>query len=93
MGYLHLKEFQHQIQIVRWDNKNVANSGDATGFEANVVVVEPTGSETQVFVRLGQQEIVGVFRERHEFLPGQKVRLRPRGAQAHLFDPASGQRI
>ncbi len=63
------------------------------GFEAAVVVVEPTGSETQVFVRLGKQEIVGVFRERHEFAPGQKVRLQPRAAQAHLFDPAGGCRL
>ncbi len=63
------------------------------GFEAAVVVVEPTGSETQVFVRLGKQEIVGVFRERHEFNPGQKVRFLPRAEQAHLFDPADGHRL
>ena len=41
----------------------------------------------------GPQEIVGVFRERHEFAPGQKVRLRPRAAQAHLFDPVGGHRL
>ncbi len=63
------------------------------GFDAEVVVVEPTGSETQVFARLGEQELVGVFRERHEFRPGQRIRLRPRPASAHLFDPTSGQRI
>jgi multiple sugar transport system ATP-binding protein len=63
------------------------------GFDAEVVVVEPTGSETQVFARLGGQELVGVFRERHEFRPGQRIRLRPRAQSAHLFDPASGQRI
>ncbi len=63
------------------------------GFEAVVVLVEPTGSETQLFVRLGKQELVAIFRERHTFKPGQKVRLRPRGELAHLFDPASGQRI
>ena len=78
---------------IRPEHLDMAADADTTGFEANVVVVEPTGSETQVFVRLGQQEIVGVFRERHDFSPGQKVRLRPRGPQAHLFDPASGQRI
>jgi multiple sugar transport system ATP-binding protein len=63
------------------------------GFDAEVVVVEPTGSETQLFARLGAQELVGVFRERHEFTPGQKIRLRPRAHCAHLFDPVSGQRI
>jgi multiple sugar transport system ATP-binding protein len=63
------------------------------GFEAEVVVIEPTGSETQLFARLGEQEIVAVFRERHEFAPGQKIRLKPRAPVAHLFDATSGQRI
>jgi multiple sugar transport system ATP-binding protein len=63
------------------------------GFEAEVVVIEPTGSETQLFARLGQQEIVAVFRERHEFAPGQKIRLKPRAPVAHLFDASNGQRI
>jgi multiple sugar transport system ATP-binding protein len=63
------------------------------GFAAEVVVVEPTGSETQLFARLGGQELVGVFRERHDFAPGQRIRLRPRAECAHIFDPASGQRI
>jgi multiple sugar transport system ATP-binding protein len=63
------------------------------GFEAEVVVIEPTGSETQLFARLGQQEIVAVFRERHEFAPGQKIRLKPRAPVAHLFDAASGMRL
>jgi multiple sugar transport system ATP-binding protein len=63
------------------------------GFEAEVVVIEPTGSETQLFARLGAQEIVAIFRERHEFAPGQKIRLKPRAAVAHLFDASNGQRI
>jgi multiple sugar transport system ATP-binding protein len=63
------------------------------GFEAEVVVIEPTGSETQLFARLGEQEIVAIFRERHDFAPGQKIRLKPRAPVAHLFDAASGQRI
>ena len=63
------------------------------GVEAEVVVIEPTGSETQLFARLGSQEIVAIFRERHEFAPGQKIRLKPRAPVAHLFDASSGQRI
>jgi multiple sugar transport system ATP-binding protein len=67
--------------------------GADEGFEAEVVVIEPTGSETQLFARLGEQEIVAIFRERHEFAPGQKIRLKPRAPVAHLFDASSGQRI
>ncbi len=63
------------------------------GLEAEVVVIEPTGSETQLFARLGGQEIVAIFRERHEFAPGMKIRLKPRAQLAHLFDASSGQRI
>ena len=69
----------------------VTDNGD--GFEAEVVVIEPTGSETQLFARLGGQEIVAIFRERHEFAPGQKIRLKPRALAAHLFDQTSGNRI
>ena len=65
----------------------------AEGLEAEVVVIEPTGSETQLYARVGGQEIAAVFRERHEFVPGQRIRLRPRADCLHLFDPSSGQRI
>ncbi len=78
---------------IRPEHLDLCQTGDAGGFDAEVVVVEPTGSETQVFVRLAGQELVGVFRERHEFKPGQRVRLRPRPECAHLFDTTSGQRI
>ncbi|MBL8344846.1 MAG: sn-glycerol-3-phosphate ABC transporter ATP-binding protein UgpC [Rubrivivax sp.] len=81
------------IYGIRPEHLDLCEPGEAGGFDGDVIVVEPTGSETQVFVRLGQQEIVGVFRERHEFKPGQRVRLRPRADKAHLFDPQSGQRI
>jgi multiple sugar transport system ATP-binding protein len=65
----------------------------ADGFEAEVVVIEPTGSETQLFARVGEHEIVAVFRERHAFAPGQSIRLRPQADCVHLFDSSSGQRI
>ncbi|MCW5634695.1 MAG: sn-glycerol-3-phosphate ABC transporter ATP-binding protein UgpC [Rubrivivax sp.] len=78
---------------IRPEHLDLCAAGEPGGFDGEVIVVEPTGSETQVFVRLGEQEIVGVFRERHDFRPGQQVRLRPRADKAHLFDPQSGQRI
>ena len=50
------------------------------GAEAEVQVVEPTGSETQVIAKLGGTEIIAVFRERHQFKPGDKIRLKTRSA-------------
>ena len=63
------------------------------GAEAEIVVVEPTGSETQVFAKLGGEEIVAVFRERHQFQPGEKIRLKPEPTLVHLFDEATGKRL
>ena len=63
------------------------------GIEAEVVVVEPTGSETQIVARIGTQDIIAVFRERHEVKPGETIHLRPRASAAHLFDKESGRRI
>src|SRR6476660_1301642 len=47
------------------------------GAEAEVQVVEPTGSELQVVAKLGGSDIIAVFRERHQFKPGDKIRLKP----------------
>ncbi len=63
------------------------------GAEAEIVVVEPTGSETQVFAKLGGEQVVAVFRERHQFSPGDKVRLKPDPSVTHLFDGATGKRL
>jgi multiple sugar transport system ATP-binding protein len=63
------------------------------GAEAEIVVVEPTGSETQVFAKLGGEQVVAVFRERHQFNPGDKIRLKPDPTVIHLFDEATGKRL
>jgi multiple sugar transport system ATP-binding protein len=63
------------------------------GIEAEVVVVEPTGSETLIVARIGTQELIAVFRDRREVRPGEKIHLRPRASAAHLFDKDSGRRI
>ena len=63
------------------------------GFEARVGVIEPTGSETMVFVHAGGNDMLALFRERHMFTTGQTIKLRPRKDVAHLFDTATGKRI
>jgi multiple sugar transport system ATP-binding protein len=61
--------------------------------KAEVSVIEPTGSETQVFAKLGSQKIVGVFRERVAVRPGELLPVAPDPAAVHLFDVATGQRL
>src|SRR5450432_1584867 len=63
------------------------------GAEAEIIVVEPTGSETQVFAKLGGEQVVAVFRERHQFNPGDMIRLKPDPSLVHLFDETTGKRL
>ncbi len=63
------------------------------GAEAEVQVIEPTGSELQVVAKLGGEEITAVFRERHQFKPGEKIRLKPDPRLVHLFDEETGKRL
>ena len=61
------------------------------GLPAEGVVVEPTGADTQIFCKLTGTDINAVVRERHEFHPGENIRLAPQ--LTYLFDPASGARL
>jgi multiple sugar transport system ATP-binding protein len=63
------------------------------GAEAAIQVIEPTGAEIQVVAKLGGEDIIAVFRERHQFKPGDKIRLKPDPKLVHLFDETSGQRL
>jgi multiple sugar transport system ATP-binding protein len=80
---------RHAVYGIRPEHFTIANDGA----EAEIVVVEPTGSETQVFAKLGGEEVVAVFRERHQFKPGEKIRLKPDPTLVHLFDEATGKRL
>src|SRR5690606_20499925 len=66
---------------------------DPNGVEAEVLTVEPTGSETQVVAKFAGQEIMGAFRERITTQPGQTLKIRPETGAVHLFDTESGKRI
>ncbi|PRX37237.1 multiple sugar transport system ATP-binding protein [Meinhardsimonia xiamenensis] len=71
---------------IRPEHLQLADSGIAV----TVAVVEPTGSETHVVTRHGDDEIVAVFRERHRFGVGQKLHLRPAPGMIHVFDAGPG---
>jgi multiple sugar transport system ATP-binding protein len=65
-----------------------------SGIDAEVEVVEPTGSEIQIIARAANgDEVVAVFRERRMFEPGEKIRLTPVSGTVHLFDRSTGVRI
>jgi multiple sugar transport system ATP-binding protein len=64
-----------------------------SGLAVEVIVVEPTGSETQVVAKAGAQAITCVFRERITARPGEIIHVQPDPALVHLFDKETGQRI
>jgi multiple sugar transport system ATP-binding protein len=63
------------------------------GLPARVSVLEPTGSETQVFARLGEDSIDAVVKDRLDVRPGEEIALRIDPRRAHIFDGATGARI
>jgi len=80
---------RHAVYGVRPEHFSLSDDG----VDAVVQVVEPTGSELQVVAKLGDDEIIAVFRERHQFKPGDKIRLKPDPRLIHLFDEATGKRL
>ena len=63
------------------------------GAAAHVTVVEPMGSETQLFAKMGEQKIVGLFRDRLTAKPGDQLSIIPNVNSVHLFDAETGKRL
>lgn len=65
----------------------------SSGVPAKVTIVEPTGADTQVSATSEAGEISAIFRERHDFKPGDAIVLEPQPGTAHVFDAQSGKRL
>ena len=63
------------------------------GLPAEVIVVEPTGADTQLYCRFNGQELASLVRDRVDCRAGDRVGLKPDLVRAHLFDAASGMRL
>ena len=87
----HASEGQSVIYGIRPEHLAIASEGE--GLATEVVVVEPTGADTQVFTKIAGVEVTSVFRERHTFTPGSTIHLQPDASRAHLFDATSGKAL
>ena len=76
---------------VRPSDLTLASAGQ--GVAAEVVVVEPTGAETELLVKVGEAKLVVTLHGRTDAQPGQTVWLAVDAAKTHLFDGASEQRL
>ena len=63
------------------------------GIPAKVVVVEPTGAETELLLEVGSTRIIVVTHGRTSVQPDDTVHLEVANGKAHVFDDASGQRL
>ncbi len=63
------------------------------GVPVEVRVVEPTGSQTQVAVNAGGQELTCIFHERISARPGETIHIRPDPERIFVFDQGTGVRI
>jgi multiple sugar transport system ATP-binding protein len=66
---------------------------DAGGVPAEIILVEPLGSETQVTMKLGDTKVLGVFRERIGQAVGDSIMVSPTLNSVHLFSSEDGARL
>ena len=64
-----------------------------SGLPVEVVVVEPTGADTQLYCRCSGHDLTVTVRDRSDCAPGDRIVLAPDPARAHLFDADSGRRL
>ena len=72
---------------------DISLSESGQGIEARVIVVEPTGADTELLLQVGEEKLVVVLHGRTEARPEDIVKLAIDPARAHVFDDADGQRL
>jgi multiple sugar transport system ATP-binding protein len=72
---------------------DISLSATGSGIAARVIVVEPTGADTELLLQVGEQQLVVVLHGRTTARPEDTVYLAIDPAKAHVFDDASGQRL
>ena len=77
---------------------DIALSASGQGIAAKVIVVEPTGAETELLLQIGsseagEEQFVVVTHGRTSVQPDDTVHLQIESRHAHVFDAATGQRV
>ena len=76
---------------IRPGDMHLAPAGQ--GIAAKVIVVEPTGAETELLLQVGDVQLVVVIHGRTLAKPEETVYLAIDVDKAHVFDTASGKRL
>ena len=72
---------------------DIGITAPGTGIDARVIVVEPTGAETELLLEVGASRFIVVLHGRTQVQPDDLVGLQIDAAKAHLFEQGSGKRL
>jgi multiple sugar transport system ATP-binding protein len=72
---------------------DIVPAASGNGVPARVIVIEPTGAETELLVEVGGAQWIVVIHGRTQAQPGDTVYLGIDPASAHLFAGDTGQRL
>ena len=78
---------------VRPGDLKLTGAGADDSVPAEIVVVEPTGAETELVIQAGGSQLVLVTHGRPSVNPGDRIGLAIDPAKVHVFDEASGARL
>jgi multiple sugar transport system ATP-binding protein len=78
---------------VRPSDLALASPTSADAVPAEIVVVEPTGAETELLIKAGDVQMILVTHGRPNVNPGDRVGLAVDPRKVHLFDRGSGARL
>ena len=90
LGHIAGADGQAVAYGVRPEHLSLGGSG---AVPAEIIVVEPTGAETELLVQAGEAQIVLVTHGRPVVNPGDKIGLAVDPAMVHVFDQKTGARI
>jgi len=72
---------------------DISISGAGQGIPAKVIVVEPTGAETELLLEVGGAQLIVVIHGRTQAKPDDIVGLEIDASKTHLFDGKTGKRL
>jgi multiple sugar transport system ATP-binding protein len=84
---------QRVVYGIRPEHLTLAGADAAGAVAGEIIVVEPTGAETELLVQAGEAQVVLVTHGRPVVHPGDKIGLAVDPAMVHVFDKTTGQRI
>jgi len=90
---LAVEHAQTVIYAIRPEHVRLVAAEEHNSIPADVVAVENTGADMQVFCETAGGRLTSVFKERVAVAAGDKIHLQPLQAGIHVFDKASGKRI